>query len=80
MSKITFWSFSRHVVVNLLSYCQFHRQSFYLAKFIEEVKSMKPKKAFNKPIAVMVTALLITGTGLQIVAAGKNTPVGKVLR
>ena len=51
-----------------------------LAKFIEEVKTMKPTKAFNKPIAVMVTAILITGTGLQIVAAGKNTPVGKVLR
>ena len=40
---------------------------------------MKPKKAFNKPIAVMVTALLILGTGLQISAA-KNIPVGKVLR
>jgi len=40
---------------------------------------MKPKKTFNKPIAAMVTALLILGTGLQISEA-RNTPVGKVLR
>ena len=41
---------------------------------------MKPKEEFTKPIAVMVTAILILGTGLQIAAAVKNTPVGKVLR
>ena len=80
MSKITFWSFSRHVAVNILSYYQFQRQSFFLAKFIEAVKTIKPKKAFNKPVAIMVTALLILGSGLPIAAAGKNTPGGKVLR
>lgn len=40
---------------------------------------MKPKKAFNKPIAAMVTALLVLRAGPQTTAA-KNTPVGKVLR
>jgi hypothetical protein len=51
-----------------------------LAKFINDVKTMKPKKAFNKPIAVLVTALMILGSGVQAAAAGKNTTVGKVLR
>ncbi|MBW2436131.1 MAG: DegQ family serine endoprotease [Desulfobacterales bacterium] len=36
---------------------------------------MKPKKAFNKPIAIMVAALLIFASGLQVATAAKNAPV-----
>ena len=36
---------------------------------------MKPQKSFNQSLAVMVVALLILGSGLQIAAAAKNAPV-----
>jgi serine protease Do len=36
---------------------------------------MKPKKAFNKPIAIVVAALLIFGSGLAVATAAKNAPV-----
>ena len=78
MVKITFWSFSRHVEVNILLYYQLQQPSFF-GKIYQGGKTMKPKKAFNKPVAAMVTVLLILGTGLQT-AAAKYPPVGKVLR